>query len=127
MSKVFNIVVNKGGSSEMEYLDVSNLEKSIQIKILNLSYTFKGKVDASEASIDLIYISALGIISAISSPDSVSISEILFNPDIIIFDSTQNKLVGVKEVLIQEIGEEAYNAIPRITKEQYYDITLPTE
>lgn len=51
---------------------------------------------------------------------------VTIHPDTLLYENTLG-LKTVKEAIVSEIGEEAYNLLPRMTEEEFYDLTLPTE
>lgn len=43
-----------------------------------------------------------------------------------VVDSDGN-ILTIKDILILLLGEDVYNFLQRITEEQFYDLTLPSE
>ena len=113
--KVINVVLSS--NNDIEYLNISELNSEIKEEILAYTSSVRAIISGEEL--------IMTTLAAFNNGSLANAKYAIIYPNMKIVAGPY--LMSIKDILIMSFGEEAYNAIPHITEEEFYDITLPTE
>jgi hypothetical protein len=113
MRIINNVVINHSNGANIEYL-AGPFEKNLLDIFISTAYLAKGRKN-NEFKIDPLWlVGQMGF-------DILGVSIL---PDSLIYENSIG-LITIKEAIISVIGEEAYNLLPRMTEEEFYELTAP--
>lgn len=109
--KVINVLVSNNGL-EIEYIDASSFNE--EYKILFSTVAYLAKVRQGNKYI-------IAPMAKIMEAPNIDLLGVAIIPESKLI--TGSIITNVKEAIIDSLGEEAYNFLPRITEEEFYNTT----